>query len=617
MMTKYFKSFILFFLICLSFHLFTETIVYAEQQTNEISQKTNESTLHNSTNEDSSKNTNKDISTSVSSNESEKDSKKDTDNNNNNNNNATAVPNKQEEVSIPYGWKTIDSKKYYIVSDKVLEKTGWFMEKDVNPDITSKDKGYDDKYYLDSDFSVVIGWKEIDGTWYYFNKDGILQTGWVYDNNIYYTDKNGAMETGWQKINGDTYYFDQYGHMATHKTLIDDNWYFFSDDGQLQKGLYYYKNKEYYSDDKGIMVVNTWVDSRNHKYYIKSDGSVATGKLYLNGTMEDFNSNGYYQGSDKNDKDYLFVRHLNVGNADCAFIRLPSGETVLIDTGDTTTSSTLIDFLNSQNLKKDFFQSTTSSSVQAVESNTSKTSNGKGVVDYVVLTHPHSDHIGGVIDLLKNFNVGKILVPKYFEMKDFASMNDTTSSASEKEIMKHDYEVYTATMNAIKKSGVPLVTAEPKSYIDSENILQFVHADKDYPSFEASNPYQEYTLLNNNSALVYLNYHDLQELFAADIEWGAENDFVSRKALDGKEVDVLKIPHHGNPTSSSYPFIGYVNPIIGIISRAQESISTTNESYNVLTTCGVNIFETSSDPAGISVYSTKDNWNVEPANSKY
>lgn len=99
MMTKYFKSFILFFLICLSFHLFTETIVYAEQQTNEISQKTNESTLHNSTNEDSSKNTNKDISTSVSSNESEKDSKKDTDNNNNNNNNnnATAVPNKQEE----------------------------------------------------------------------------------------------------------------------------------------------------------------------------------------------------------------------------------------------------------------------------------------------------------------------------------------------------------------------------------------------------------------------------------------------------------------------------------------------------------------------------------------
>lgn len=39
MMTKYFKSFILFFLICLSFHLFTETIVYAEQQTNEISQK--------------------------------------------------------------------------------------------------------------------------------------------------------------------------------------------------------------------------------------------------------------------------------------------------------------------------------------------------------------------------------------------------------------------------------------------------------------------------------------------------------------------------------------------------------------------------------------------------
>lgn len=614
MITKYFKGFILFFLFFLSYNFFIENIVYAEEQTNTLSQKINDTNLQTSTNKESSKDTLTDDSKNTSTNQLEKDSKNSTDNIDNSS--VTTESEKQEkEKFIAYGWKTINNKKYYIVNNKILENTGWFSEKDVNPNISSKDKNSDNKYYLDSDFSAVVGWKEIKGNWYYFNSDGIMQKGWIWDTNWYHTNDDGVMQKGWQTIDGHTYYLNQYGQMVIHKKLIDNKWYFFNDKGELQKGFYYYNGKLYYSDDSGIMVANEWISTKKHKYYIKADSSVAVGDLYLNGTMEKFNSNGFYEGPNKNDKNYLFVRHLSVGNADAAFIRLPSGETVLIDTGDTTTSETLIDFLNSQNLKTDFFQANnneeTSNSGQADQSNTRKASNGKGVIDYVVLTHPHSDHIGGMIDLMKNFNIGKILVPKYFDMKDFASdTNDTTSSAKEKEIMKHDYDVYKETMDAIKKSGIPLVTANPNSYIDSENILQFLHVDKDYPSFEASRPYEEYTLLNNNSAIVYLNYEDFQELFTADIEWGAENDFFTRKALNGKPVDVLKVPHHGNATSSSYGFIGYVNPLIGIISRAKESIDTKNAAYDVLTTCGVSLYETSSNN-GVSVYATKDNWNVE------
>ncbi len=62
--------------------------------------------------------------------------------------------------------------------------------------------------------------------------------------------------------------------------------------------------------------------------------------------------------------------------------------------------------------------------------------------------------------------------------------------------------------------------------------------------------------------------------------------------------------------TSSYTFVGYVNPAVGIITRTKDRIVTTNEPYDVLTTCGVNIYEVSATD-GVSVYVTKDNWNIE------
>jgi len=226
-----------------------------------------------------------------------------------------------------------------------------------------------------------------------------------------------------------------------------------------------------------------------------------------------------------------------------------------------------------------------------------------------VLTHPHSDHIGGMIELMKNFNVGKVIMPKYFEMKEY-SPGATAISEDKINIINYDYKVYKATMDALLKSGIPLVQAEPEAYIDSENILQFLHSNADYSKIETDTYYNEYGVFNDNSAIVYLNYYDLQGLFTGDIQWKAENDFVNRKALKSNQVDILKVPHHANIGSSSYTFIGYVQPTIGVITRAKEAIKTNTEPYNVLTTCGVNIHELSATN-GLSVYATKDNWNIE------
>lgn len=81
--------------------------------------------------------------------------------------------------------------------------------------------------------------------WYYFNKDGYMATGWLFENkNWYYLDpqtgkNNGRMMTGWQQIGGQWYYFKQNGSMATGWNYINKNWYYFSTDKLAGEGSMY------------------------------------------------------------------------------------------------------------------------------------------------------------------------------------------------------------------------------------------------------------------------------------------------------------------------------------------------------------------------------------------
>lgn len=591
--------------------------------------------------------------------------KKDTDNKTVNEDNKDSDDNEKTEEQVPEkkmedGWNIIDGKKYYVVDNKILEKTGWFKEKEV----TNK-KNDKDQYYLNDDHSVVTGWKQISGDWYYFNNEGILQHGWIEDDgNKYYTNDEGIMLKGWNEIDREKYYFNDNGQMATGKFSIDNKFYYFNPEGQLQTGFYMNNGKMYYSDDNGVMGRDEWVNTKKNKYYVKSDGTLAEGDLYLDGKIYNFNDNGQLKDVSDKKEDLLYVEFLSVGNADCAFIKLPSGETALIDTGDVTTTEKLISFLKKQDLKKELFKRTdlTGNNVnetkidtigqdveeQKVEGedkitspeeaapikvdnnqeksladcineshkNNDSSDNGtdeRGVIDYVVLTHPHSDHIGGMIDVLKNFRVGQVFIPKNFKLVDYSTTVTGTSAKdlSDKQIMEYDYKVYNDTIEALKNSNAKVVEIVPESYMDTNKILQFKNSNTDFTQKVNEGPYSKYAAYNNNSAIVYLNYEDLQALFTADMEWNAEIDFVDRKALQGKPVDVLKVPHHGNDSSSSYIFIGYVNPTIGVVSRSKEAIGS-NIAQNINDTfavCGVDKYETSADN-GVSLYSTKDNWTI-------
>ncbi|EES48291.1 glycoside hydrolase family protein [Clostridium botulinum] len=74
-----------------------------------------------------------------------------------------------------------------------------------------------------TDGKVIKGWYEDNGTWYYLNDEGIMQTGWVKDKDglWYYMDSNGVMQTGWIELKGVWYYLEESSNGYKGKCYID------------------------------------------------------------------------------------------------------------------------------------------------------------------------------------------------------------------------------------------------------------------------------------------------------------------------------------------------------------------------------------------------------------
>ncbi|SCW53386.1 Glucan-binding domain-containing protein (YG repeat) [Ruminococcaceae bacterium YRB3002] len=170
-------------------------------------------------------------------------------------------------------------------------------------------------YYFDAGGKYVTGLQEIRGKTYYFNNKGVMQVGWVKLNNKwylfsntgyyrtgwarvgedwYYLGKDGVMLTGYFTENGKTYYLKSSGAMATGWMYIDDQWYFFSISGARTLRLDLENNVWHLRRMDGTPA-SGWQKIEGYWYYFKEDGHIMTGWKKISGKWYYFNDNGEMQ----------------------------------------------------------------------------------------------------------------------------------------------------------------------------------------------------------------------------------------------------------------------------------------------------------------------------------
>lgn len=176
------------------------------------------------------------------------------------------------------------------------------------------EKGTKGMWYKHPDGSWATGWALIDGKWYYFDKDGWLQTGWKKlkwskgEDWFFFDFKSGAMKTGWHKLpwsKGENwFYFDGNGAMQIGwKWLTKDGktgWYYLQGSGAMHIGWIFDDGAWYYLGADGKMVTG-WVTYKGKKCYLepKSDRTHVQGQCYvsraavIDGKTYRFDKDGY------------------------------------------------------------------------------------------------------------------------------------------------------------------------------------------------------------------------------------------------------------------------------------------------------------------------------------
>ncbi|MDH5065775.1 ComEC/Rec2 family competence protein [Clostridium perfringens] len=207
----------------------------------------------------------------------------------------------------------------------------------------------------------------------------------------------------------------------------------------------------------------------------------------------------------------LMISYMDVGQGDAAYIKV-NGNDILIDAGPRSNSKELLEQLKAKNID-DF--------------------------ELVIATHPHEDHIGGMVDVFKEYEVKAFYSPK----------------------ITHTTKTYENLVKAVKDEG--LKTKELKGGM----VIDLGEGAK----FEVFTPQKsEYEELNDYSPIMKLSFGDTSYLFTGDAEKLAEEEALA-KYKTSLDSDVIKFGHHGSSSSSSNAFIEAVSPKYGIISCAKDN----------------------------------------------
>ncbi|MDL4842849.1 S-layer homology domain-containing protein [Aquibacillus rhizosphaerae] len=247
------------------------------------------------------------------------------------------------------------------------------------------------------------------------------------------------------------------------------------------------------------------------------------------------------------------VHFLDVGQGDSTLIITPNGGTILVDAGSSSSGQKIVQYLKSAGIDS---------------------------IDKLVATHAHEDHIGGMLEVMQNFEIGEVI--------------DSG--------IEHTSQTYINYLTHIDNNNIPFKVPSigDKVTIDSEVDITVVNSGE--PGDD----------LNNSSVALHLVYDSFSFLVTGDAEEDKELKMVNNFNI---ESDVLQVGHHGSITSSSDIFINEVSPSFAIFSYGEGNSYGHPDSrvVNVLRNQGADIYSTAYN--GDIVLTTNGNsitFNVNP-----
>lgn len=219
----------------------------------------------------------------------------------------------------------------------------------------------------------------------------------------------------------------------------------------------------------------------------------------------------YYLESPHN----LVIHFFDVGQGDGMFFELPNHVQVLIDGGP---GSGMLSKLGSV---MPFWDRT---------------------IDLVILTHPHADHVDGLIDVLKRYDVGMVIESgSFYPTPDYDEWN-----------------------TLVKQKHIPVVYARRGQSVALSNISKL---DILYPQKEIIG--KRFTNIHDGMVVSKLSYGSTTILFTGDAERPIEYELIASGIPIA--VDILKIGHHGSKTSTTQNFLDAVHPRFAVISVGRKN----------------------------------------------
>ncbi len=210
---------------------------------------------------------------------------------------------------------------------------------------------------------------------------------------------------------------------------------------------------------------------------------------------------GEYVGEGK--AEFHFI---DVGQGDGILIRTSEGD-IVIDAGPSATEDDFVNYLKAQKVSK---------------------------IEYLVLTHPHADHIGGADAVLEEFDVKRVIIPK----------TDCTTS------------MYMKVLGLVEK--------EKCEVIESKVLEAYTLGDFKMTVLAPTKiTYDDY---NNYSVVIRAELGNTSVLLTGDAEDLSEGDMIDSIPRALIDCDVLKAGHHGSSTSTTKEFFSKVSPAYAVIS---------------------------------------------------